>query len=68
LLIVVFSLGLAATLTALGIAVVCARGFGGRLRPGGRAAHALATAPAISAVLIIGLGVLLTARAVPSVI
>jgi len=48
LLIIVFSLGLAATLTALGIAVVCARGLSGRLQPDGRAAHALTAAPAVS--------------------
>jgi len=68
LLIIVFSLGLAATLTALGIAVVCARGLSGRWRPTGRAAHAIAAAPAISAVLIVALGCLLTARAVPAII
>ena len=68
LLIIVFSLGLAATLTALGIAVVCARGLSGRLRPTGRAARAATAAPAISAVLIVALGCLLTARAVPGII
>ena len=65
LLIVAFSLGLAATLTALGIAVVYARGLGSRWRPDGRAARAFAAAPAVSAVLIVGLGCLLTVRAVP---
>jgi len=68
LLIVVFSLGLAATLTVVGIAVVCARGLSLRLLPAGRAGRALAAAPAISAVLIIALGCLLTARAVPTLI
>ena len=69
LLIVVFSLGLAATLTALGIAVVCARGLGGRLRPAGPVTQAaLTAAPAASAVLIVALGCLLTARAVPAII
>jgi ABC-type nickel/cobalt efflux system permease component RcnA len=68
LLIVVFSLGLAATLTALGIAVVFARGLRGRWRPEGRIAYALAAAPAISAVLIVALGCLLTDRALPAVI
>ena len=68
LLIVVFSLGLAATLTALGIAVVGARGLSGRWRPNGRTARVMAAAPAISAVLIVALGCLLTARAVPGVV
>jgi nickel/cobalt transporter (NicO) family protein len=69
LLIVVFSLGLSATLSALGIAVVFARGLGGRLRPGGRVTRAaLTAAPVVSAVLIVALGCLLTARAVPAVI
>ncbi len=67
-LIVVFSLGLASTLTALGIAVVSARGISGRWRPGGRAARAFAAAPAASAVLIVALGCLLTARAVPTIL
>jgi nickel/cobalt exporter len=68
LLIVMFSLGLAATLTALGIAVVSVRGLQRRWQPDGRFAHALAAAPAISAVLIVALGCLLTARAIPTVI
>ena len=68
LLIVVFSLGLAATLTALGIAVVGARGLSGRWRPNGRTARVMAAAPAISAVLIVALGCVLTARAVPGVV
>lgn len=68
LLIVVFSLGLAATLTAIGIAVVCARGLSSRMRPSGRTARVLAAAPAVSAVLIVALGCLLTARAVPAII
>jgi len=68
LLIVVFSLGLAATLTALGIAVVSARGLSGRWRPDGRGARVMAAAPAVSAVLIVALGCLLTARAVPGVV
>ena len=68
LLIVVFSLGLAATLTALGIAVVGVRGLSGRWRPDGRTARVMAAAPAFSAVLIVALGCMLTARAVPGVI
>jgi ABC-type nickel/cobalt efflux system permease component RcnA len=59
-LIVAFSLGLAATLTGLGLAVVGAR----RLLPApGRLAPALAMAPAVSAVVIIGFGCVLAARA-----
>ncbi|HEX7292360.1 MAG TPA: sulfite exporter TauE/SafE family protein [Conexibacter sp.] len=64
LLILAFSLGLAATLTALGLAVVSAR----RLIPSGLASGRLATAlPAVSAVLIVVVGCVLTAKAVPGV-
>ena len=64
LLIVAFSLGLAATLTGLGLAVVLAGRALGRLNvPSG-----LATAvPAISALLIVGVGFVLTVQAVPQV-
>jgi nickel/cobalt transporter (NicO) family protein len=65
LLITAFSLGLAATLTALGLAVVSAR----RWIPPRLAAGRLATAlPAASAVLIVGVGCVLTAKAVPGVV
>jgi nickel/cobalt exporter len=64
LLIFAFSLGLAATLTVLGLAVVSAR----RLIPSGLASGRLATAlPAISALLIVAVGCVLTARALPGV-
>jgi ABC-type nickel/cobalt efflux system permease component RcnA len=64
LLIVAFSAGLAATLTALGLAVVSAR----RLIPAHLAAGRLATAlPAASALLIVAVGCLLTAKALPGV-
>ena len=64
LLIVAFSLGLAATLTALGLAVVSAR----RLIPSGLASGRLATAlPAVSALLIVAVGCVLTAKAIPGV-
>jgi ABC-type nickel/cobalt efflux system permease component RcnA len=64
LLIVAFSVGLAATLTGLGVAVVHAR----RLLPPGLAAGRLATLmPAASAVLVMSLGLVLAARAVPDV-
>jgi ABC-type nickel/cobalt efflux system permease component RcnA len=61
-LIVAFSLGLAATLTGLGLAVVLAGRALGRLNvPSG-----LATAvPAMSALLIVGVGFVLTIQAVP---
>jgi nickel/cobalt transporter (NicO) family protein len=70
LLIVAFSLGLAGTLTGLGLAVVYAR----RLlpRPGGSAGTALARVatilPALSAGLIVGVGCLLTVNALPGVV
>jgi nickel/cobalt transporter (NicO) family protein len=63
-LIVAFSAGLAATLTALGIAVVHAGRLTARLRPTSRIVTAL---PAASAVVIVAAGVLLTARALPDV-
>ena len=64
LLIVAFSLGLAGTLTALGVAVVHAR----RFVPPRIAASRLATLlPALSAVLVVALGLALAARAVPDV-
>jgi ABC-type nickel/cobalt efflux system permease component RcnA len=62
--IVAFSLGLAATLTGLGLAVVHAGRALGRLNVPGRLVTAL---PAVSAVLIVGVGVVLTAQAVPQV-
>jgi nickel/cobalt transporter (NicO) family protein len=62
LLIVAFSLGLAGTLTVLGLAVVSAR----RLIPPRLAAGRLMTAlPAASALLIVAVGCVLTAKAVP---
>ena len=64
LLIVAFSLGLAGTLTALGIAVVHARRF---VPPRVAASRAAALLPALSAVLVVALGLALAARAVPDV-
>ena len=65
LLIVAFSLGLAGTLTGLGLTVVYAR----RLVPPRIATGRVATAlPALSALLIVAVGALLTARAVPGVV
>jgi nickel/cobalt transporter (NicO) family protein len=75
LLIVAFSLGLAGTLTALGLAVVYARKLLptlGRLgAPGGGGAtlsRVAAALPAASAVVIVGVGCLLTANAIPGVV
>jgi nickel/cobalt transporter (NicO) family protein len=62
LLILAFSLGLAATLTALGIGVVYAKRALARVRVSGRLVTAL---PSVSAVLIVGVGLVLTAQAIP---
>jgi ABC-type nickel/cobalt efflux system permease component RcnA len=61
-LIVAFSLGLAATLVSLGLAVVLAARSFTRLRPPGRLISALPTA---SALVIVVVGCVLTAHAVP---
>ena len=69
-LIVAFSLGLAVTLTALGLAVVFGRRAGSRV-PGARrlAASRLGAAlPALSTLAILALGVVLTVRALPGVV
>jgi nickel/cobalt exporter len=65
-LIVAFSAGLAATLMGLGLAVVWTRRLGARLAAPARLAPALAVAPAVSSLVIIGFGVALAARAVPT--
>jgi nickel/cobalt exporter len=65
LLITAFSLGLAGTLTVLGLAVVSARKLIPRRLAAGRLAAAL---PAASALLIVGVGCVLTVRAVPGVV
>jgi nickel/cobalt exporter len=61
-LIVAFSLGLAATLTGLGLTVVYAKRVLTRIRVPARVVVAL---PAVSAVLIVGVGLALTAQAIP---
>ncbi|HYM58107.1 MAG TPA: sulfite exporter TauE/SafE family protein [Solirubrobacteraceae bacterium] len=61
-LIVAFSAGLAATLTALGLAVVSASSALSRLPVPPRAAAAL---PTVSALVIVAVGLLLTAQALP---
>jgi nickel/cobalt transporter (NicO) family protein len=65
LLITMFSLGLAGTLTGLGLAVVSARRLTSRLNVSGRL---VAVLPALSALVIVGAGCLLTARAVPHLV
>jgi ABC-type nickel/cobalt efflux system permease component RcnA len=65
LLITAFSLGLAGTLSALGLAVVHARRVLPRLGVSGRV---LAAMPAVSALLIVAIGCVLTVRAVPGVL
>jgi ABC-type nickel/cobalt efflux system permease component RcnA len=69
LLIVVFSLGLAATLTVLGLAVVYTKRLATRV--GSRVDFSrrfIAALPALSTVVILALGVVLTARALPDVL
>ena len=69
-LIVAFSAGLAVTLTALGLAVVYGRQAGSRV-PGARrlaGSRVGAALPALSTLLILALGVVLTARALPGVV
>ena len=64
LMIVAFSLGLAATLTGLGIAVVSAGRAIARLNVPARLVTAI---PAVSALLIVGVGLVLTVQAVPRI-
>ena len=64
-LIVAFSLGLAGTLTVLGLLVTNAGRATSRLRFSSRVTSAL---PAVSAVVIVGVGCVLTARALPQIV
>jgi nickel/cobalt exporter len=64
-LITAFSLGLAATLTGLGLIVVSARHW---IPPRLAAGRLAAVLPAASALLIVGVGCVLTAKAVPGVV
>ena len=64
LLITAFSIGLAATLSFLGLGVVYARGLLGRLNFGGEFAAVL---PSLSAVVIVAAGVLLTVHGIGQV-
>jgi nickel/cobalt exporter len=65
LMIVVFSLGLAGTLTVLGLTVVYAQRLTTRINFSSRLATAL---PAISALVIVSAGLVLTVQAVPKVV
>jgi nickel/cobalt exporter len=64
-LIVAFSLGLAATITAIGLVAVLARRTFGRISLEGPLVRTL---PAVSAALILVVGLVITARALPGVI
>jgi nickel/cobalt exporter len=64
-LIVAFSVGLAATITSIGLVAVLARRTFGRLSLDG---PLIRTLPAVSAGLILAVGLVITARAVPGVI
>ena len=64
-LIVAFSLGLASTITAIGLLAVLARRTFSRLTLGGPVVRAL---PAASAALIVAVGVVITAKALPGVL
>jgi nickel/cobalt exporter len=64
-LILAFSLGLAAAMTGVGLLAVSAKRLAGRLRLEGRVVRAL---PALSAAIILVLGLVMTIRALPGVI
>jgi nickel/cobalt transporter (NicO) family protein len=64
-LILAFSLGLAATITGIGLVAVLARRAFGRLSLDGPLVRAL---PAVSALIILGVGVGITVNALPDVI
>jgi nickel/cobalt transporter (NicO) family protein len=64
-LIVAFSVGLAATITSIGLVAVLARRTFGRVSLEGRLVRAL---PAVSAALILVVGLIITARALPGVV
>ena len=64
-LIVAFSLGLAATITGIGLVAVLARRLFARVSLDGPLVRAL---PAVSAAVIVLVGVVITAKAVPGVV
>jgi len=63
-LIVAFSLGLAAAMTAIGLAAISAKVAFGRIDFDGRAIRLL---PALSALVIVGFGIVMTVRAIPQI-
>jgi ABC-type nickel/cobalt efflux system permease component RcnA len=63
-LIVAFSLGLAAVISAIGLVAIAARDRFGRMRLDGAVVRAL---PTVSALVILAVGVAMTARALPAV-
>ena len=63
--IVAFSLGLAAAMSGIGLLAVTAKRLATRLRLDGRVVQAL---PAVSALVVLVLGLLMTVRALPKVI
>jgi ABC-type nickel/cobalt efflux system permease component RcnA len=65
LLILAFSLGLASVVTAIGLVAVSAKRAFARMRLDGRLVRAL---PAVSALVVLALGVAMTARALPKLI
>jgi nickel/cobalt transporter (NicO) family protein len=65
LLIVAFSVGLASVITAIGLVAVTAKRAFARMRLDGPLVRAL---PAVSALVVLGLGVAMTARAIPQLI
>jgi nickel/cobalt transporter (NicO) family protein len=65
LLIVAFSIGLATVVTAIGLVAVTAKRAFSRLRLDGPLVRAL---PALSALVVLGLGVAMTARAIPQLV
>jgi len=64
-LIVAFSVGLAATITAIGLVAVLARRAFGRARLDGPLIRAL---PALSAAVIVAVGLVITVKAIPAVV
>ena len=64
-LIVAFSLGLASTITLIGLIAVLTKRVFGRLSLDGRIVRTL---PAVSALAILAAGVVLTVRAIPAVV
>jgi nickel/cobalt transporter (NicO) family protein len=66
-LIVAFSAGLAATLTTLGLLVVAAGRVSARVSVAG-GGRVVAVLPAVSSLVIVGVGLMLTAQAVPKVL